>query len=207
MKKNIYDEILEYTIYLMNTLEHESIEFTKRKIHRATNVIKRENSILRNINNPSKEEYEEIIKSKSSFDIKEHYASKQFAELILKVTNNKISTFADKLKILDVSEKIKKYIKNDYERVRAISLSEIILLDRMANDNEKLIDEAIEWLENNEKITKRRPKIKEFEKWLTKKSNYKKKNRGYKKIRKPDSIKERENNTSINFNNCTFIFN
>lgn len=202
MKKNVYAEILEEANYFKNYLNLSTISDLKKKISRASNVIKKEKSLIKD-NSISGEEYNNLINDRSNYSLDEHNDSTRLANHIFEVTRKKISTFDKRLSIIGTSEVIKKYLTGEVEGIKAISFTEAISLNKMARDNDTIVKESVDWLTEKESFKGKRPTSKEFEMWLLQKTKYKKKNRGHAKRNKKDDNIDK----CIIFKNCTFIFN
>lgn len=178
---NAYDETFGDLEEIQLYCDIPTLEETKKKINRATNILKKEKAIFKNMSmsDISEEDYERIINEKSSTSLEEHKYAKNLAEIVLTITQKTISTFCKRLEILNISDTIKAYLLNSENTLpKPISYSEALSLKKVAKDNDELVHESVKWLESEEKQTDKRPSSVQFEKWLKNKAGYVDKNRG-----------------------------
>ena len=193
---NAYDETYGDLEEIQLYCEFSSMEEAKKKIIRAANAIKKENSILKSFSEPlEKEKYEEIINSKSSYSLEEHYDSKELEKAVKEITQKTISTFCKRLEILKISDEIKKYLLNIGKVLpKPISYSEALSLKTVAKEDSTVVQGAVQWLEAQEKEKGKRPSSTQFEKWLKEETGYINKNRGNNKSPEKEIISSISNN-------------
>ena len=87
-----------------------------------------------------------------------------------------LGTFVNNLKILDISEEVKKLL---YEN--KIEQEEAQILHKIAKDKTEVIEKAIEYIDSQIEQTNKRPSVKQFENFLRGLTDTKKTNRGHQK--------------------------
>ena len=171
---NAYDETYGELEEIQLYADFNTIYETQNRLRKVAAIIKKENELIKKFSNNILDT-NEIIKNNSSYTLEEHSQARELKEVVKEITQKELTTFVNRLEILNINETIKNYLLKN-----RISYSEALALKKIAKDNSELITEAVTHIEDFERDNKKRMSVKEFENYLRDKTQSQKANRGYK---------------------------
>lgn len=172
---NAYDETYGELEEILLYCGFASFTDTEKALRKAKKIQDKEKSILKKYTEQESVDDKEILSKNSSYTIQEFEDAENLALAVNEITQKALSTFVNRLEILNICPSIKAHLINDN-----ISYSEALVLKKIAKEDEVVIDNAVKYLIASEAAQDNRISVKEFEKYLKDKTGYENKERGHK---------------------------